>query len=103
MPAISRKGDMSTGHGDWPPTAMSATPVSKTYFNGILAGVVDPACQFDQHTKVSSPYTVHPKENRYPSSGSTKTYIEGFAAARIGDPLSDGDAIAAGSPNTFVK
>ena len=41
MPAVSRKGDMSTGHGPWAPTAMISTPVKKTYFNGKLAGVVD--------------------------------------------------------------
>lgn len=101
MPAVSLKGKMSTGHGAWPPTAMISTPVTKTYFNGILAGVVDGQCQFADHTAPVN--QVHPANTRYPSSGASKTYIEGKPAARIGDPLHDGDAIAEGSANSFIE
>ena len=101
MPAVSLKGKMSTGHGAWPPTAMISTPVTKTYFNGILAGVVDQQCQFADHTAPIN--QVHKAEIRYPSSGASKTYIEGKPAARIGDPLYDGDAIAEGSANSFIE
>jgi uncharacterized Zn-binding protein involved in type VI secretion len=101
MPAVSLKGKMSTGHGAWPPTAMIATPVTKTYFNGILAGVKDPACQFADHTAPIN--QVHPANTRYPSVGASKTYIEGKKAARIGDLLADGDAIAEGSANSFIE
>ena len=32
MPAVSRIGDMSTGHGCFAPTALIQTPVTKTFF-----------------------------------------------------------------------
>lgn len=100
MPAVSLKGKMSTGHGGFPPTAMTSTPVSKTKFNGIFPGVVDPQCKFAAHSLGN---TIHPEDIRYPSSGASKTYIEGKLAARIGDPLNDGDAIAEGSSNSFIE
>lgn len=100
MPAVSLKGKMSTGHGGFPPTAMTSTPVTKTYFNGILAGVVDAQCKFATHSLGT---TIHPEATRYPTSGASKTYIEGKLAARIGDPLADGDAIAEGSSNSFIE
>ena len=50
MPAVSRLGDMSTGHGCFSPTALVQTPVAKTFFNGIKASVVDNACQHASHT-----------------------------------------------------
>ena len=100
MPAISRLGDMSTGHGCFPPTALTSTPVSKTYFNGILASVVDSGCQHAPHT---CGLTTHAGSTRSPSSGASKTYIEGFPAARIGDDIACGDAIAEGSANSFIE
>jgi uncharacterized Zn-binding protein involved in type VI secretion len=100
MPAIARLDDVSTGHGPFPPTKMFVTPVTKTYFNGKLAGVKDAQCKFIVHN--SGP-VVHPAETRYPSQGASKTYIEGKLAVRIGDMLADGDAISQGSPNTFIE
>lgn len=101
MPAISKLGDMSTGHEGFPPTPMVTTPVVKTYVNGILAGVADPQCQFVEHHMGS---TVHPQQDRYPiPAPGNKTYIEGYPIARIGDSLHDGDAIAEGSSNSFSK
>ena len=100
MPAVSQKGKMSTGHGCFPPTAMVQTPVSKTYFNGILAGVLDSGCQFVPHT---CGLTTHSQAQRYVSSGASKTYIEGKPAARIGDDIGCGDAIAEGSANSFIE
>lgn len=100
MPAVARKGDLSTGHGCFPPTDMKETPVSKTYFNGKLAGVVDSSCQFATH---SCGNVTHPQDERYPSSGAEKTKIEGYYAARIGDSLNCGDAISQGSSNSFIE
>lgn len=100
MPAISKLGDMSTGHDNYPPTAMIRTPVVKTFINGKLAGVVSPLCQFATH---SSGASVHPDTTRYPVRSSGKTWIEGYLAAYIGDPLADGDEIAEGSANSFSK
>ena len=100
MPAVIRLGDMSTGHGCFPPTPLVVTPVSKTFFNGILAGVVSGACQHDTH---SCGIVVHPQSTRNPSSGSSKTFIEGSPAARIGDNITCGDACGEGSPNSFIE
>ncbi len=100
MPGIAVIGDVTTGHDGFPPTKMVTSPISKTKFNGQKPGVVDPACQFLVHNKGQA---VHPQDTRYPTSGSTKTKIEGYYIARIGDPLNDGDIIAKGSDNSFVE
>lgn len=100
MPAVSRIGDMSTGHGCFAPTALIQTPVAKTFFNGILASVVDSGCRHAPHT---CGVTTHAGVTRSPSSGATKTFIEGKLAARIGDTITCGDAIGEGSPNSFIE
>ena len=100
MPAVTRMGDMSTGHGCFPPTAMIATPVTKTFFNGKLAGVVSTECQFETH---SCPPITHLASERFISSGASKTFIEGYKAARIGDSIACGDAVAEGSSNSFIE
>jgi len=100
MRALSKLGDLSTGHENYPPTQMITTPVVKTYINGKLAGVVDPSCTFATHSKGSS---VHPSNTRYPTRSSGKLYIEGYLAAWIGDPLADGDEIGEGSMNSFAN
>jgi uncharacterized Zn-binding protein involved in type VI secretion len=101
MTAIARLGDMSTGHGCFPPTAMVTTPITKTYINGVLAGAADPACQFASHTCGT---VTHPQTERYPlPKAGTKTYIEGYPIAIIGSDLNCGDAIAEGSPTTFKR
>jgi len=74
MPAVARITDKSTGHGCFAPTALITTPVAKTYFNGKLAGVVDSNCKFAAH---SCGITTHNSDIRIPSSGASKTYIEG--------------------------
>ena len=100
MPAVSRIGDMSTGHGCFPPTALVKTPVSKTFFNGKLASVVNSECLHAPH---SCGIITHAGATRSPSSGANKTFIEGKQAARIGDNIACGDAIAEGSPNSFIE
>lgn len=100
MPGIAIIGDVTTGHDGYPPTEMISSPVSKTKVNGKKPGVVDPACRFATHTKGLS---VHPETIRTPKKGSTKTKIEGYYIARIGDELNDGDIIAGGSENSFIE
>lgn len=100
MPAVARMDDLSTGHGCFAPTAMVATVVSKTYFNGKLAGSKVSGCQFATH---SCGVVVHPQSSRTPASSASKTYIEGNLAVRIGDTIGDGDAIAQGSANSFIE
>jgi uncharacterized Zn-binding protein involved in type VI secretion len=100
MPAVARIDDKSTGHGCFSPTALITTPVAKTYFNGKLAGVVDSNCKFEAH---SCGITTHNTDIRIPTGGASKTYIEGKKAARIGDGIQCGDAIAQGSNNSFIE
>jgi uncharacterized Zn-binding protein involved in type VI secretion len=100
MPAISRKDDLSTGHGCYSPTPMMVTPVKKTFFNDKLAGVLSEECQFESHT---CGIVTHTQVERFVSSGASKTFIEGILAARIGDDIACGDAIAEGSENTFIE
>jgi uncharacterized Zn-binding protein involved in type VI secretion len=92
MPDVARLTDLSINNG----TPMVVTPVVKTYVNGLLAGVVSTECQYA--TKGSSPQPA-----RYIKAGAQKTFIEGYAAARYGDPLADNDAVGHGSPNTFIE
>jgi uncharacterized Zn-binding protein involved in type VI secretion len=100
MPAVIRIGDMSAGHGCFPPTALAVTPVNKTFFNGRKPGVLSPACQHVEHR---CGRVVHPNATRTPSSGAAKTFIEGFPAARIGDSIVCGDTCSGGSPNSFIE
>ena len=100
MPAIARKDDLSTGHGCFPPTALTVTVATKSYFNGKLVALKDSGTQFVQHV---CGRTTHTQSQRFISSGSSKTFIEGKAVARIGDDIACGDAIAQGSPNSFVE
>jgi uncharacterized Zn-binding protein involved in type VI secretion len=100
MPAIVRLGDLSTGHGCFPPTNLVTTVATKSYINGKLVGLQDEESQFSTHV---CGIVVHPQNSRYISSGSSKTYIEGKPVARIGDDIACGDACAEGSPDSFVE
>ena len=104
MAGISVIGDVTTGHDGWPPTKMVSSPVSKTKFNGKKPGVVDSECQFEKHGKyIGNTWVEHLEDERFPVEGSTKTKIEGYYLARIGDKLNDGDIIAKGSENSFIE
>ena len=98
MAAVTRLTDSSTGHGCFPPTDCTTTPVEKTYINGLKAATV--GAEFITH---SCGVTVHPQSSRPVSDGASKTYIEGAKVARITDPIACGDACGQGSNNTFVE
>jgi uncharacterized Zn-binding protein involved in type VI secretion len=98
MPAVIRLGDFSTGHLCFFPTPLVSTPVNKTFINGKKPGVVSNLCQHLPHT---CGIVIH--VTRDPSDGASKTFIEGYPAARIGDDISCGDACGEGSPNTFIE
>lgn len=100
MPAVTRLGDLSTGHACYPPTNLVQTAATKSYVNGILVALTDPESQFVTHVCGTS---VHPQPSRNISSGAVKSFIEGRPVARIGDNIACGDAIAQGSPNTFIE
>lgn len=100
MPAVALKSSKSSGHGCFPPTGVASTPVKKTKINGEFPLVNDSSCLFVSHVCGN---TTHAGATRSVSSGASKTFIEGKPAARIGDDISCGDAIAKGSNNTFIE
>jgi uncharacterized Zn-binding protein involved in type VI secretion len=91
MAAASRKGDLTAGHGCFPPTAITSS-CSRTYINGILASVFD--CSVATHRCGKSVHV-----GRKVSSGSGTVIIENKAATRIGDSVNCGDSVGQGSPN----
>ena len=94
MPAVTRKGDMCTGHGDFPPrNSTSGSP--DVFVNGIPA-----------HREGDS-WAVHC--NSAPSchagtlaAGSKTVYVNGRQLGRIGDPVSCGSSVATGSGNVYA-
>ena len=92
MPAVSRLGDKSTGHGCFPPTSCTGGCASKTFANGIAIQVLQ--SQFQPH---SCGRTTHNTSVRKTNAGSSTVFIEGKAAIRIGDPIICGDTVGQGS------
>lgn len=95
MAAAARLGDLSTGHGCFPPTACTGSVASKTFINGIPAQIQGSSYQVHICGK-----QIHP--TRLASSGSGTVMIEGKPAIRIGDSISCGDTVAQGSGNTLI-
>jgi uncharacterized Zn-binding protein involved in type VI secretion len=95
MPAACRLGDLSTGHGCFPPTNINGKVAAKTSIEGAKAAFVG-----STHPDHSCGTTVH--AGRSISSGSGKTFIEGAAAARIADSINCGDAMGQGASKTFI-
>lgn len=94
MPAVTRLGDLGTGHGAWPPRA-STGGSSNVFVNGIPV-----------HRKGDS-WAVHCDST--PSchagalaDGSSTVFVNGLPVGRVGDPVDCGSAVAAGSPNVFA-
>lgn len=94
MPAVSRLGDLCTGHGGWPPRP-STSASSNVFINGIGAH------------RVGDSWAVHC--NSLPechgsvlAGGSSTVFINGKPLARIGDPIACGSAVASGSSNVFA-
>lgn len=94
MPQASRKGDTGSGHGCFPPSsAISASP--DVYHDGINAlrkgdAVAPHGCKDC------------PPHGRSVSGGSPTVFINGRAAARIGDGIDCGGSMAAGSGTVFM-
>jgi uncharacterized Zn-binding protein involved in type VI secretion len=100
MPALTYKGALSKGSDGG-----SATPLTrrnlltKSYVGGNLIGVVGD--RFEQHTVPVG--VVHADAQREITAGAIKTFFEGKAAARVDDPIADGDQVAQGHAKTFVE
>jgi uncharacterized Zn-binding protein involved in type VI secretion len=98
MTSLTFRGAMSKGL-DGPATALTKRiQCSKSYVGGFLIATVGD--QFESHTVGES---VHQNEQRQIISGASKTYFEGNFAARVDDPIADGDEVAEGNVKTFVE
>lgn len=99
MAKLTYKGAMSEGEPTWSATALNTKiQCTKSYVAEGLIGTVGD--RFDPHTKGS---TTHSDSLREITSGASKTFFEGKAAARIGDPIADGDKVKDGSAKTNVE
>jgi uncharacterized Zn-binding protein involved in type VI secretion len=97
MGNLAYKGVMSTGKNGGGPSALThKIQCTKSYVGGIIIGVVGD--QFD-----TQPITNDHDSQRQIVAGASKTFFEGNAAARINDPLQDGDSIAQGNAKTTVE
>lgn len=98
MPALTYKGALSKGL-DGPATPLNTkNQCFKSFVGGVLIGVVGD--QFDAHAVGR---TTHSGSQRQIISGAAKTLFEGFLAARVNDPIADGDAVAQGNAKTIVE
>jgi uncharacterized Zn-binding protein involved in type VI secretion len=99
MTALTYKGALSKGLDGGPPTALTKkVQCTKSFVGGILIGTVGD--QFEQHTVGR---TLHKEAQRQISSGASKTFFEGKAAARVNDPIADGDQVSQGNAKTSVE
>lgn len=92
MPAVTRLGDICTGHGCFPPRVNDEAS-DNVFINGIGAHRlgdhwVTHCCTIICHDAVAA-------------EGSSTVFINGKAAVRIGDMISCGSASAQGSPSVF--
>jgi len=93
MPAVSRLGDICTGHGCFPPRN-STSGSNNVFINGIPA-----------HRQSDSWATHCCGPSCHASSlaaGSSTVFVNGLELSRIGDPIACGSAVAVGSPNVFA-
>ena len=93
MPAVTRLGDVCTGHGCFPPRPSSSAS-SDVFVNGIA--VHREGDSWSSHCCGAS---CHPGAL---ASGSSTVFVNGKMIGRIGDPVDCGSAVAQGSSNVFA-
>lgn len=94
MAAVTRQGDMCSGHADFPPrpsTGGSAT----VFVNGLPAHR-----QGDAWAVHCNPLNICHGGSL--TSGSATVRVEGKQIGRVGDPIGCGSAVASGSANVFA-
>lgn len=90
----ARFGDMASGHGCFPTTA-------------IISGSSNVFINMRPAARLSDPAAAHGCSSCKPharniAAGSGSVFINGLAAARVGDGISCGGVVASGSPNVFI-
>lgn len=98
MPAASLQGHISTGHACWPPTSTESGFSAKTQIEGKVCQLLG----LTKYVNHACGITVHSGSSRIVSSGSSKVFIEGRAAIRIGDSIACGDTVAQGASHVFI-
>ena len=99
MANLTYMGAMSKGQDGGAATPLTnRNQCTKSYVGGILIGVVG-----DQFTAHVANKSTHQGSLREIVSGASKTFFEGHAAARVNDPIADGDAVADGNAKTNVE
>ena len=92
--AAHRKGDMGSGHGAFPPRAnVEGSP--DVYVNGIAMHR-----EGDAWAVHCNPVPVCHGSTL--GAGSSTVFINGKAAARIGDPVACGSVAVSGSSDVFI-
>ena len=94
MPAATRLGDISTGHGAFPPRPNDQGSPN-VFDNGIALHR-----QGDHWVTHCNP--IPSCHDGFLSAGSPAVYANSKQAGRIGDPISCGDTVATGSSNVFI-
>ncbi|QBR35754.1 PaaR repeat-containing protein [Leisingera sp. NJS201] len=94
MPAVTRWGDMCTGHGAFPPrNSTGGSP--DVFVNGIPVH------------RQGDGWAVHcdPLPSCHGGSlaaGSSTVFVNGMQVGRVGDPVDCGSSVASGSGNVFA-
>ncbi|WP_116131180.1 PAAR domain-containing protein [Tropicimonas sp. IMCC34043] len=94
MPAVTRRGDMGTGHADWPARA-SVGGSGDVFVNGIPVH------------RNGDGWAVHcnPPGQCHASAlagGSSTVFANGKGGGRVGDAVACGSKVATGSGNVFA-
>jgi uncharacterized Zn-binding protein involved in type VI secretion len=92
MPAVTRQGDLCTGHGCWPsrPNDQGSPNV---FCNGI------PVHRQSDHWETHCCVSCH---DSVLAAGSSTVFVNGLQVGRIGDPVACGSSVMTGSSNVFA-
>ena len=95
MPAVTRIGDVTTGHGCFPPTTIISSASPSEFVDGLAIArvgdrILPHTCGKNTHDGVVA-------------AGSTSYQSDGVAVAFIGAPISCGDFCGTGSPTMEVS
>ena len=94
MPSAARITDKNTGHSGYP-SVIATEGSGNVYINGLAAHRTGD--KWLPHIKSGSSF--HTDST---GEGSSKVFINTKKAARVGDPIVNGGAIAQGSGNVFI-
>ncbi len=92
MAEVTRKGDICSGHGCWPPRP-SSQGSGNVFINGIPA---------HRHGDGWDPHTCGSTHSSNLAAGSSTVFVNGLQLGRIGDPVACGSTVATGSGDVYA-